>query len=134
MYCIRHIHNFAIFRAQFIVINSGIFRHIHVILSHIEPCCGIFRTLCNSCICKTLPYLEYWHIENPRYIQNSVKAYSVIFRTLCNACIWRTMSFRALLYSEFWHISDVRYIWNSVKHLRWSKLVKRELFFYKVPS
>ena len=47
-----------------IIINSNIFRHIHVLLRHIpiKPYCGIFSTLCNSCIFSTLPYSESWHI------------------------------------------------------------------------
>ena len=30
---------------------------------HIQPCCGIFRILCNSWIFKTLSYSESWHIR-----------------------------------------------------------------------
>ena len=32
--------------------------HIHVLFGHIQPYCGIFRTLCNSCIFRILAYLE----------------------------------------------------------------------------
>ena len=63
-----------------------------------KPCYCIFTTLCNSCILRTLPYSEFWHIQNLRYIQNSLKAYSGIFRTLCNFRILRTLP-----YSEFSH-------------------------------
>ena len=35
------------------------FRHIHVLLRHIQPYCAIFRTLCSSWIFRTLP------IQNP---------------------------------------------------------------------
>ena len=42
-------------------------------LRHIQPYISTFRTL---------PYLESCHILNPRYIQNSAKAYSSILRTL----------------------------------------------------
>ena len=76
------------------------FRYIHVLLRHIQLYCGIFRTL---------PYSEYWHIQNPRYIQNSAKEHSGIFRTLCNARILKTLP-----YSELWHIQDPRHIQNSV--------------------
>ena len=65
---------------------------------HIQPYCDIFRTLYNSCIFRTLPYTESWHIENTRFIQNSVKAY---FGTLCNAHTLRTLP-----YSELCHIQN----------------------------
>ena len=38
---------------------------------------GIFRTLCNACICRNLAYLEFWNIQNP-----SIIASWGIFRTL----------------------------------------------------
>ena len=49
-------------------------RHIHGLFRYIQPYCGTFRTLCNSCIFTTLPYLEpktyselcqgiFWHIQ-----------------------------------------------------------------------
>ena len=80
---------------------SEIFSHI---VAYLEPCI-------------TVAYSEVWHIRNPRYIQNSVKAYPGIFRTLCNTLIRRT-----LLYSELchiqnvgcWHIQDQRHIQNLV--------------------
>ena len=61
------------------------FRHIYALFRYIQQYCGIFRTMCNPCIFRTLSYSESWH--NKRYIQNSAKAYSGIFRTLCNARI-----------------------------------------------
>ena len=84
-----------IFRTLFIIVNSDIFNHIHALFRHIQPYCGIFRTLCNSCIFKTLSYSKSWHIYNPRCIQNSFKTYFDIFKTLCN-----TRILRPLLYSE----------------------------------
>ena len=41
-----------------IIVNSEIFRHIHVPFRHFQPYCGIFKTPCNSYIFRTLPYLE----------------------------------------------------------------------------
>ena len=32
------------------------FRHINVLFRHIQSYCGIFSTLCNSCIFRALPY------------------------------------------------------------------------------
>ena len=44
-----------IFRNLSIIVNSDIFRHIHVLFRHIQPYYGIFRILCNSCVFRTLP-------------------------------------------------------------------------------
>ena len=51
-----------IFRTLSIIVNLDIFRHIHVISRHIQPYCGMVRTPRNSCIFRTLPYSEFWHI------------------------------------------------------------------------
>ena len=34
----------------------------------IQPYSGIFRTLCNVCICRNLAYLEFWNIQIPSII------------------------------------------------------------------
>ena len=58
-----------------IIKNSAIFRHIHILLRNIQPYCGIFRTLHNCCIFRSLAYSEpkiyselcqgiSWHIQN----------------------------------------------------------------------
>ena len=69
---------------------------------------GIFRTLSNiyngefySEQCVTLPYLEPWHIQNPRHIQNTLKYlwWNVLLKTICNPDI-----FRNLVYPELKHI------------------------------
>ena len=73
MYCMIHIQNFVYYCK---------IRHVQPysrLLRHIQPYCGTFKTLYT-----TLAYSESWHIQNPKYIQNSVKVYSGIFRTLCN--------------------------------------------------
>ena len=67
--------------------NSFYYRKFrHIPIRHIEPCLGIFRTLCNSCISRIQPFSEYWHVENLRCIQNSLSrdilAYSERFVTL----------------------------------------------------
>ena len=62
---------------------------------HIQPYCDICSTLCNSCIFRTLPYSESWYIQNPGYIQNSVKVYFGVFRTLCKARILRTCNIQS---------------------------------------
>ena len=93
MYCMIHIQNLGYYCK---------FRHI-------RPYCGIFGTLCNSCIFRALPYLEH-------------KIYSelcsCIFwhnQTLCNARILRTPAiFKILTYSEFWDILHLRHIQNHV--------------------
>ena len=96
MYCMLDIQNPVYYRK---------FRHIHIQFRH----CGIFRTMRNSCIFRNLPYSKSWHIQNPRYIQNSVSTYSSIFRTLCNAS-----ALRILPYSEFGHIQETRHNQNLV--------------------
>ena len=58
-----------------IIKNSAIFRHIHILLRNIQPYCGIFRTLHNCCIFRSLAYSEpkiyselcqsiSWYIQN----------------------------------------------------------------------
>ena len=58
-----------------IIKNWDIFRHIHILLRNIQPYCGIFRTLHNCCIFRSLAYSEpklyselcqgiFWHIQN----------------------------------------------------------------------
>ena len=105
MYCTRHIQKYGIFRILSVILNSDIFRPIHVLFGHIQPYCGIFGTLRDSCIFTILAYL------NPGYIQNSVKAYSGIFRTLCKARILRNPAiFRILACLEPRHIHNAVYL------------------------
>ena len=51
-------------------------------------------------LCITLAYSESWHLWDPRYIHNSVKAYSGILRTLCNAHIFKTLPYLELCYIQ----------------------------------
>ena len=97
--------------------NTGIFRTR-----------GIFRTLPNiydgkfySQPCVTPAYLEPWHIQNPRHIQNTAKHLSrnILFKTLCNPDI-----FRNLVYSELWYILKSKHIQNPAEYLRWSILLR----------
>ena len=81
------------------------FRHIQAYSRPFQPYYGIFRTLCNSSIFRTLPYLKSWHIQNQRYIQKSVKAYCNIFTTLCNAHLLRTLP-------ELCHIQNFGIFWT----------------------
>ena len=113
-----------ILRIVSLIVNSDIFRHIHVLFRHVQLYFGIFRILCNSCIFKTQPYWESWHIDNTRYIQNSVKADSGIFRTLCNGRYWEPFHkqnfciFRSQAYSEsslFRHIQVYSGTFNNDK-------------------
>ena len=100
---------------SYIQTYSDIFRHIHVLFRHIQSSCGIFRILCDSCIFRTLPYLEFWHIKNPKSIQNSVKAFSDIFRTLCNARIWERCHIQNFVIFKTWDISEL--IPNLFEHI-----------------
>ena len=40
-------------------------RHIQILPGHYQPYSGIFRNLCNACICRNLAYLKSWNIPNP---------------------------------------------------------------------
>ena len=96
--------------------NTGIFRTR-----------GIFRTLSNvydgkfySQHCVTPAYLEPWHIQNARHIQDTAKHLSrnILFKTLCNPDI-----FRILVYSELWYILKSKHSQNPAEYLRWSILL-----------
>ena len=71
-------------------VYSGIFRHIQAysaLLTHIHAywCIvkvylGLFRTLCNPRVFRTLPYYDLWHIWNRRHIKtlwNSYQAFRI---------------------------------------------------------
>ena len=72
---------------------------------------GIFKTLCNSGIFRTVAYTEPWYIQNQKHIQNPQH-------------IHKPGIFKKPLFSERWHIQNLRHIQNPVKHLRWSVLQK----------
>ena len=103
--------------------NTGIFRTG-----------GIFRTLSNiydgkfySQPCVTPAYLEPWHIQNPRHIQNTAKHLSrnILFKTLCNPDIFKT-----LVYSELWYILKSNHIQNPVEYPRYFNYSKIYLFLF----
>ena len=103
--------------------NTGIFRTR-----------GIFRTLSNiydgkfySQPCVTPAYLEPWHIQNPRHIQNTAKHLSrnILFKTLCNPDIFKT-----LVYSELWYILKSNHIQNPIEYPRYSNYSKIYLFLF----
>ena len=93
MYCTRHIHNTAYYCK---------FRHFQPYCTyyckfrHFQPYCSIFRILCNSCIFRTLAYLEpkiyseicqdiFWYIQNAMqrsHIENCHIQNFTIFRIL----------------------------------------------------
>ena len=84
-----------------IIINSNIFRHIHVLLRHIpiKPYCGIFSTR------VTLAYSVPCHIQNPGIFRTqdifrtrSRHILAGIGRTLCNARILTTLPYSELLF------------------------------------
>ena len=69
----------------------------------------------------TLEYLDPWHFQNPRHIQNTENIY---YEALCNPDIFRT-----LVYSELCHILKSNHIQNPAEYLRWSILL-RTLYDY----
>ena len=101
--------------------NTGIFRTG-----------GIFRTLSNiydgkfySQPCVTPAYLEPWHIQNPRHIQNTAKHLSrnILFKTLCSPGIFKTLS--------IFRTPKSKHIQNMAEYLRWSILL-RTLCNYRI--
>ena len=112
MYCMIHIQNPVCYCK---------FRHIQAYSRPIQTYsailwCGMFRTLCNSCIFRTLPYSESWHIKNPRQIYSELcrGIFWHIQNTVLRSHIENSSIFVALPYSEFWHIQDPRHIQNHV--------------------
>ena len=64
-----------------------------------QPYSGIFRTLCNVCICWNLAYSESWNIQNSFIIVSPR-----IFRTLSYLRKWQTLCNSGN--SEPWHIDN----------------------------
>ena len=91
--------------------DLGTFRHNQAYPGTIQAYWGIFKTLCNSEIIRTVAYLEPWHIPNRKHIQN-------------------TGIFTTLVHSELWDIQNPRYIQETVKHLLWAYW-KNCNFFYQ---
>ena len=67
---------------------SNIFRHNQAYSGIVQAYSGIFRTLCSPDIFRTLVYLDPWHIQNQKHIQNRG-------------------AFRTLAYSESWCIQNL---------------------------
>ena len=62
-----------------------------------------------------MPYSEYWHIQKPRYIQDS--AYFGLFRTLYNARILRTLPFSELNHIQNFGIFRTRSVFKNPVYL-----------------
>ena len=67
--------------------NIGTFRHNQAYPGIIQAYSGIFKTLCNPGIFRTVVYPEPWHIQNQKHIQNPG-------------------IFAALVYLELWYIQN----------------------------
>ena len=68
-----------------IQVYSVLFRHIQAYLGIIQIYTGVFRTLCNPGILRTLVCSEPWHFQNQKHIQNpGILRIRGIFRTLSN--------------------------------------------------
>ena len=78
--------------------DLGIFRHNQTYPGIIQGYSGIFKTLRNPGIFRTVVYSESSHIQNQKHIQ-------------------KLSIFTSLVYSERWHIQNPRHIQNPVKHL-----------------
>ena len=98
---------------------------VTLVLSELEAyselCQNIYHGKFQSQPCVTPAYLEPWHIQNPRHIQNTAKHLSqnILFKTLCNPDI-----FRNLAYSELSYIMKSKHIQNTAKYLRCSILLR----------
>ena len=57
-------------KAKAIQTNLGTFRHNLGYPVIIQTYSGTFRTLCNPVIFRAVVYLDPWHIQNQKYIQN----------------------------------------------------------------
>ena len=75
------IHNLAIFWAPayleveaYLKPSERLSRHIQNIQGIIQPYSGIFRTLCNTYICRNLTYSKSWNIQNPSIIISQHKS------------------------------------------------------------
>ena len=91
MCCIRHLQDPVYYRK---LRHSGIFTPYSDIYS-------VFRTLCNSCIFRSLPYSEYWHIEpkiysKSRHLLAYVCCLLLAYWKPChilNFCLFRIMAY-----------------------------------------
>ena len=57
-------------KAKAIQTDLGTFRHNQVYPGIIQTYSGIFKTLCNPGIFRTVVYPEPWHIQNQKHMQN----------------------------------------------------------------
>ena len=87
--------------------NTDIFRHI-ILFWHIQPYCGMFRILCDSCIFRTLPHSKACHIRTQdilRILPRNILAHSEC--CVYNAHILRTLvnilakSAKCLMFNSF---------------------------------
>ena len=76
--------------------------------------------------CVALAYLEPWHTQNPRHIQNDVKhlSWNMLFKSLYNLA-----KFRTLIYSLQWYILKSNHIQDPVEYLR--RILLRTLCNYR---
>ena len=89
--------------------HSGISRDNQAYSRIFRNYSGIFSTLCNPDIFRTLIYSESCHIQNQRHIQNPG-----ISKTLAHSATETS--------PESWDIQNWRHTQNLSKHLRWSAL------------
>ena len=95
-------------------------RHIHGLFRYIQPYCGTFRTLCNSCIFTTLPYLE---PKTFRTLSGHILAYS-------DSCV--TLGYRELCHIQKFGVLRTRGIFRILFILFmsvYSIIIIRHLFF-----
>ena len=91
--------------AKAIQTHLSTFTHNHAYPGIIQAYSGIFKTLCNPGMFRTVVYPEPFTYSEP-------EAYSEPWQ------IHNPGLFRTPIYSERWHIQNPRHIQNPVKHLR----------------
>ena len=145
MCCIRHIQSPATLRTMYIIVNSNLFRHHHVLFTHDIfwhiQIAGKCLHVENRAIFKMLPYSKFWHISDTRFIENSVKhliwrelkgyyssatshlrGLTRLWTCLCLKKCWapRTVTLSYILYLAYWepkHIQDPVYL-GIFKHIQ----------------
>ena len=122
MHCIRYIQNPAIFTTLSIILNSDIFRHIHLLftLSHI-------MTYLEPCV--TLAYSKPCHIQKPstfrtRDIFSTLSRHILPYLERCvTFAYWESRIlayFRPKAYSELYQTSEMKGLTKLVKGYKYS--------------
>ena len=85
-------------KIKVIEIDLGTFKHNQAYPGIIQAYPGIFKTLCNPGIFRTVLYSESWYVENQKHIQNPGIFTSLVYS---EPRIFRTLAYsKSEAYSE----------------------------------